>query len=254
MDLHLTGKVAIVTGAGQWIGRAIALRLAEEGANVVVVDLVIERANKVAEEIRGLGRRALALKTDVTKSQEVEAMVKTTLNEFGGIDILVNNVGGSSAVVGVSGATLSPFCDSTEEVWDIIVTRNLKSTRNCCRAVINHMLEKKSGKIVNISSGAGVRGNPGQVAYSAAKAGVIGLTMALSEEVATQGIRVNCVSAGPIGAATYESPEFKEKMSLLSGLGRQGKPEDVATLVAFLVSDNADFISGQNYVMGAMRP
>ncbi|MFC1945889.1 SDR family NAD(P)-dependent oxidoreductase [Chloroflexota bacterium] len=246
--MRLVGKVAVVTGAGQWIGRAIALRLAGEGADVVVDDIVIERAREVADEIRGLGRKALAVQTDVTRSQETDAMAKAALAEFGKIDILVNNVGGTG------GRKAADFVELTEEAWDDIIARNLKSTRNCCHAVINQMLERKSGKIVNISSGAGVRGNPGSTAYSAAKAGVIGFTMALSEEVATSGVRVNCVSPGPTGSAAPRPPEFMEKMAQLSGLGRQGKPEDVAALVAFLASDDADFISGQNYVMAAARP
>jgi len=245
---RLTGKVAIVTGAGQWIGKEIALRLAGEGADVVVDDIVIERANEVADEIRGMGRKALAVKTDVTKRVEVEAMVKAALDEFGKIDILVNNVGGSGD------KTLPTFTKSTEEHWDTVIARNLKSTANCCRAVINHMMDRRTGKIVNISSGSGVRGMPGFVAYSASKAGVIGLTMSLSQEVASYGVRVNCVSPGPIGSAQPIPPEFEAKMAILSGLGTQGKPEQVAALVAFMASDEADFINGQNYAMAGMNP
>ncbi|MFC1945875.1 SDR family NAD(P)-dependent oxidoreductase [Chloroflexota bacterium] len=256
---RMTDKVAIVTGAGQWIGRAIALRLAEEGADVVIDDIVVERANKVADEVRALGRKALAVGTDVSNSRDVEEMVKATLEQFGKIDILVNNAraGGLGAEVGkAKDAGKKPifFAGSTEEHWDHTIAGSLKSVRNCTHAVINHMIERKSGKIINMSSGAGVRGMPGAVAYSTAKAGIIGFTMALSEEVALDGVRVNCISPGPTGAAVPEGPEFMKKMAEMSGVGRAGKPEEVAALVAFLASDEADFISGQNYVMAGMRP
>jgi 3-oxoacyl-[acyl-carrier protein] reductase len=251
MKQELLGKVAIVTGSGQWIGRAIALRLAEEGADLMINDIVPERANKVAEEIRSLGRKAITSNADVTNTQQIEEMVKVTIAEFGKIDILVNN----ARAGGGSGGAKSPlFCDSTEEGWNNTILGSLTSTRHCCRAVINHMIERRSGKIINISSGAGVRGNPGASAYSAAKAGVIGLTMALSEEVVQYGVRVNCVSPAPSGSAVPGTPERAKKMAELSGLGREGKPEDVAAVVAVLASDAADGISGQNYCLGGMHP
>ncbi len=245
---RLTGKAAIVTGGGQWIGRSIAVRLAAEGADVLVDDIILERANEVASEIRNMGRRALPLRTNVLIRAEAEAMVKAALDEFGKVDILVNNVGGTG------GRKPTQFCDSSEDDWDGVIAQCLKSTANCCRAVINHMISRKYGRIVNISSGAGVRGIPGSVAYSAAKAGVLGLTMALSQEVALQGVRVNAVSPGPTGSANIMLPEFMERMAKLSGLGHQGKPDDVAGVVALLASDEAEFINGQNYVMGGMNP
>jgi 3-oxoacyl-[acyl-carrier protein] reductase len=242
------GKAAIVTGAGQWIGKEIALRLAAEGADVLVNDLVLERANEVAAEVRAMGRKAVVSSADVTKRAEVEAMVKAALDEFGKIDVLVNNVGGS----GDKG--LPTFTKSTEEHFDSVVARNLKSTANCCRVVAPLMMERKSGKIVNISSGSGVRGMPGFVAYSASKAGVIGLTMSLSQEVAMTGVRVNCVAPGPIGSATPLAPEFKEKMAKLSGMGTEGNPAEVAAVVALLASDDANNINGQTWAMGGMNP
>jgi NAD(P)-dependent dehydrogenase (short-subunit alcohol dehydrogenase family) len=257
---RMTGKVAIVTGAGQGFGRAIALRLAVEGADVIVDDIAIELANEVVDEIRSLGRKALATGADVTKHCEAEEMVKAALDEFGKIDILVNNVGGCEG-----GAN---FLEETEEYWDSIIRLSLKGTRNCSRAVINHMVERKSGKIVNISSGAGVRGVAGLTAYAAAKAGVIGFTMALAQEVQDYGIRVNCVTPGPSSAPGFSppadmpakkghgffSPELAERIANVNRLGRPGKPEDVAGVVALLASDEADFISGQNYVMCSMNP
>jgi len=245
---RLLNKVAIVTGGGQWIGKSIALRLAAEGADVLVDDIVLERADEVAAEIRKIGRKALPLKTNVLIRSEADLMVKTALDEFGKVDILVNNVGGTG------GRKPTQFCDSSEDDWDGVIAQSLKSTANCCRAVINHMIERKYGRIINISSGAGVRGIPGSVAYSAAKAGVLGLTMALSQEVALLGIRVNAVSPGPTGSANAMPPEFMERMAKLSGLGHQGKPDDVAGVVAMLASDEAEFINGQNYIMGGINP
>jgi 3-oxoacyl-[acyl-carrier protein] reductase len=245
---RLINKVAIVTGAGQWIGRSIAVRLASEGADVLVDDIVIDRANEVAAEIRKMGRKALSLKTNVLIRQEAEAMVKAAIDEFGKVDILVNNVGGTG------GRKRAQFCDTSEEDWDGVISQSLKSTANCCRAVINHMIQRKYGRIVNISSGAGVRGNSGSVSYSAAKAGVLGLTMALSQEVALLGVRVNAVSPGPTGSADAMPPEFMANMAKLSGMGHQGKPDDVAGVVALLASDEAEFINGQNYIMGGMNP
>jgi 3-oxoacyl-[acyl-carrier protein] reductase len=245
---RLVGKVAIITGAGQWIGRSIALRLAAEGADIAVGDIVPERANEVASEIRKMGRKALALTNNVLLRKEAEAMVKAALDEFGKVDILVNNVGGTG------GRKPTQFCDSSEDDWDGVIAQSLKSTANCCRAVINHMIGRKYGRIINISSGAGVRGIPGSVAYSAAKAGVLGLTMSLSQEVALMGVRVNSVSPGPTGSANAMPPEFMERMAKLSGLGHQGKPDDVSGVVALLASDEAEFISGQNYIMGGMNP
>ncbi len=146
---RLIGKVAIVTGSGQWIGKAIALRLAAEGADIVVGDIMPERANEVASEIREIGRKALVLTNNVLFRNEAEAMVKAALEEFGKVDILVNNVGGTG------GRKPTRFCDSSEDDWDGVIAQSLKSTANCCRAVINHMIGRKYGRIINISSGAG---------------------------------------------------------------------------------------------------
>ena len=241
MELGLQGKVAIVTGSGQWIGRAIALRLAEEGADIVVNDIVIELANKAADEIKGLGRKALAIKADATKMPEAEQMVKSTLAEFGKIDILVNNVGGPAAKG-------SLFHESKEEVWDSVLSRNLKSTRNCSRAVIGHMMERGSGRIINLASTAGITGGAGSADYSAAKGGIISFTMALAQDVASYGIRVNCVSPGPIGAAN-DGPERIEQIRQMTALGRRGKPEEIAAMVAFLASYHADYITCQNFTV-----
>ncbi len=183
--MKLENRVAIVTGGANGIGRAISLALAKEGADVVVADIEIEPANEVANEIKALGRRAIAIKTDVSKSEEVKQMAKTTLGEFVQIDILVNSAGGSARERG----TL--FHESIEEVWDYVLGINLKGVLNCTRAVINHMIERRSGKIVSIASTAGIHGRAGTADYSAAKAGIIGFSMALATEVAAYGMNIS---------------------------------------------------------------
>lgn len=243
--MKLEGRVAIVTGAASGIGRGIALGLAKEGADVVVGDINLEQANKVVDEIKSLGRTAIAIKADVSQSQEVEVMAKTTLDEFGKIDILVNNAGGSAR------ERSSPFCQSTEDVWDYVLGINLKGVLNCCRAVIEHMMQRRSGKIVSIASPAGIVGTPGMADYSAAKAGIIGFTRALAKEVASYDINVNCVSPGSIETPYTLSgaDEARKYFKKLSGLNRFGKPEDIAAMVVFLVSDEASLITGQNYAV-----
>jgi 3-oxoacyl-[acyl-carrier protein] reductase len=241
--MKVANKVAVVTGGGRSIGRAISLELAREGADVVVADLDIEPANDVAAEIKALGRRALAIKLDVTKFKDAEQMAKTTLGEFGKIDILVNNAGQSAR------ERRSLFCDSKEEVWDFVLGINLKGVLNCSRAVINSMIERKAGKIISISSVAGVVGEKGMVDYSAAKAGVIGFTMSLAKEVADHGINVNCVSPGSIETrnVTFISKEVYDSAAKETGLGRWGRAEEVACVVRFLASDEASYVTGQNY-------
>ena len=243
-------KVSIVTGGARGMGRAIALRLAKDGADIVVSDINLEGANEVVKEIETLGRRALAIRTDVAKSSEVNQMVETTLKEFGRIDILVNNAGGSA------GERKSLFHESTEEVWDYVIGVNLKGVLNCCRAVIGPMMKQRSGKIVSIASVSGIFGHKGLADYSAAKAGVIGFTMALAKEVASYGVNVNCVSPGPIetpGISERVSRDYNEYIIKTTGFGRAGKPEEIASMVAFLASDESNFISGQNIPVCGIR-
>ena len=244
--MKLEGKVAIVTGAGYGIGRAIALSLAEEGADIVVDEINVETAGKVAEQIEANGRRALVIEADVSKSDEVDEMVKTSLREMGKIDILVNNAGGSAR------ERAAEFNTSLEEVWDFVLGRNLKGTLNCSRAVINHMIDRKYGKIVNLGSIAGVGGGAGQVDYSSSKGGIIAFTKALAKEVGSHGINVNCVSPGVIfkTMATEDVPrEIWERYLSSQLIKRQGEPRDVANAVLFLVSDEASFITGHNLMV-----
>ncbi len=243
--MELEGKVAIVTGAAMGIGRACALQLAKEGADIVLADIELQEANRVADEIKVIGRRALAIKTDVTKSTEVNQMVKKALEAFGKIDILVSNAGQGAR------ERASLFCDSSEEVRDFVITLNFKGMLNCCRAVINHMIERRTGKIVSISSRLGVIGGKGLADYTSAKAAIIGFSKALAKEVAPHNVYVNTVAPGPIETRDmdFQTPQQIEMLKKGSGLGRYGKPEDIAYMVAFLVSDKANFITGQNFIV-----
>ena len=247
------GKVALVTGGGQWIGRACCLRLAEEGCDVVVNDIVPEKAERVAAEGRALGRRAIAAGCDVMDKEAVNAMCANAISELGHVDILVNNVGGGPKNFPNS------FFTSDEETWDYVIAKNLKSTMFCTRALINHMRERRSGKIINMSSGAAVRGCKGEVEYCAAKAAVHGFTVGLSHEIVEYGLRVNTVVVQPcgddpskMGTRTITQEELLERDIKRSNIPRWGKPEEIAALVAFLASEEGDFTNGQIYMTGGV--
>jgi len=243
--MKLENKVAIVTGAAGGIGRAIAIRLAKEGAALSVVDIDLETLNKVADEIQGMRCKGIAVKANVTSSQEVKQMVKTTLDEFGTIDILVNVAGGS-------GSKRGNFHEIPEEVWGSVINLNLKGTLVCCHEVIEHMIQKRRGKIISISSVSGMIGSSiGMAPYSAAKAGVIGFTKALAKELGPYGINVNCISPGPIATQLMlrHGEEIAKKLESFTYLKRLGKPEEVANVVIFLASDEASYVTGQNYAV-----
>lgn len=253
--MNLNDRVAIVTGGGRGIGRAIALKLASEGADVVVASTSMEPALAVVAEITSLGRTGLAIQTDVRDVDAVNSMVAKTLDAFGKVDILVNNAGGSAR------GRMSLFCDSEKDTWDYVLDTNLKGVFHTCRAVINPMQDAGQGNIINIGSVAGMIGLASQVDYSAAKGAVIAFTKALAKEAAAHGVRVNCVSPGPTTSeAGRNIPEAVKKnlaMQVLArstGFGRFGEAGDIANLVAFLASDEAGFITGQNYpVCGVMN-
>ena len=243
LKMRLKDKIALVTGAGGGIGRAICMRLASEGACVAVTDLRLENAEKVAAEIRTAGGRAIGLKADVTRSVEVLDAVQKALHDFGRIDILVNNAGGSAALIG----KLSKFKDTTEDVWSWVIDLNLHGTLRFIHAVLKDMVERKSGKIINIASIAGEVGIVDRVDYSAAKGGVISMTKALAMEIGAQGVTVNCVSPGLISRSTETAPSDG------TYVGRNGDQKEVAALVAFLASPEADFITGVNYTIDGGR-
>lgn len=256
MDLGYKGKTVIVTGGSSNINRANLLTFAREGANVVNADIDDKMGPKVAEEAnaQGGGGKAIYVKTDVTNRDSVQAMVKKTLDEFGQIDVLVNGVGWVDTPWGL-------FTEQTPDTWQKMVNLNFWSTMNCTRAVLEQMIPRKYGKIINIGSEAGRVGEPRQVLYSATKGGVIGFTKALAKEVGRYSINVNCVCpAGVIpqkaehvselsmtqGVTQENMPEeMKAAQIKLYPIRRMALPEDVANTVVFLASDVASFIHGQ---------
>ena len=236
--MKLTGKVALVTGAAQGIGKAVALLLARHGADIVVSDINLEKAEETAKEIESIGPKAMAIKVNVASLNDVERMVEAVLKKFGRIDILINNAGITRDKL---------ILRMTEEDWDIVLNVNLKGTFNCTKAVVRHMAKQRSGKIVSIASVVGEMGNAGQVNYAASKAGVIGLTKTIAREFAKRGINVNAIAPGYIETPMTEvlSDKVKEELKRLIPMERLGKPEDVAEAVLFLVSEESNYITGQ---------
>lgn len=244
--LSLEGKVALVTGGSRGIGKAIALQLADAGADVVVASRKQADLDAVADEIRALGRKSLAISYHNREVESIRALVDTVKKEFGRIDILVNNAG-------ITRDTL--LIRMSEEDWDAVLDINLKGAFLATKAVVKHMMKQRSGAIVNIASVVGLMGNAGQANYTASKAGLIALTKTAAKELGSRNVRVNAVAPGFIRTAMTEqlSDAAKDAMLRLVPLGRPGEPEDVAKAVAFLASDNAAYVNGQTLtVCGGM--
>jgi 3-oxoacyl-[acyl-carrier protein] reductase len=235
--MDLTNKVALVTGSGRGIGKAIALKLAGSGAIVVIND-VTEASISTSQEIINSGMQSLFIKSSVTSSGEVNKMMDQVVNTFGRIDILVNNAG-----ITRDQLTLR----MSDEEWDAVLEVNLKGVFYCTRAALKYMMKQRWGRIINISSISGIAGNPGQVNYCAAKAGIIGLTRTVSKEMASRHITVNAVAPGFIETDMTQKLPAKLREEVITHIpaGYMGSPEDVAETVAFLASDKARYITGQ---------
>ncbi|WP_272511491.1 3-oxoacyl-[acyl-carrier-protein] reductase [Bacillus altitudinis] len=235
----LTNKTAVVTGASRGIGRSIAIDLAKKGANVVVNYSGNEaKANEVVDEIKALGQQAFAVKADVSNAEDVQALMKQTVDIFGSIDILVNNAG-------ITKDNL--LMRMKENEWDDVININLKGVFNCTKAVTRQMMKQRSGRIINVASVVGVCGNPGQANYVAAKAGVIGLTKTTAKELASRHITVNAVAPGFISTDMTDKLDENVQTEMLKQipLARFGAPEDISNVVVFLASEGAGYITGQ---------
>ncbi len=262
LEIDLSGRVALVTGGSRGLGRADALTLARAGADVVIADIQVESqttdeeaerygplaqvarsqglvyTEATAEEIQGLGRRAAAVKCDVTDREQVAATVLRAVDGFGSVDILINNAGTLDHVAQLG--------DQSPELWERDLRVNLTGAFNCSQAVWPHMQERGWGRIVNMASVAGTLGGFGQASYSTTKAGLLGLTKSLALEGARHGINVNAIVPGIIGTEVFSfgNPEMNERMTKRTALRRVGEPQDIANAIAFLCSDLAAYITG----------
>lgn len=243
----LTGKTALVTGASRGIGRAIALELASQGANIAVNYAGNEaKAEEVVKEAEKLGVKAIKIQANVAQDDEVQAMIKSVIKEFGSLDILVNNAG-------VTKDNL--LMRMKEEEFDQVIDINLKGVFLCTKAVTRQMMKQRAGKIVNVASIVGVSGNPGQANYVAAKAGVIGMTKSVALELASRNVHVNAVAPGFIATDMTDALTEEQQKAIMDlvPLAKFGQPEDVAKVVRFLASDDANYITGQTiHIDGGM--
>ena len=242
--MSLAGKNAVVTGGASGIGRGIALRLAREGANVAILDLNSAGAENVAAEIAALGRKSVACQTDVANRAQVNVSIERVRKELGPVHILVNDAGIGKFVL---------LSDMSEEAWDEMIATHLKGTFNCAKAVVQDMIDAKWGRVINISSTAGLGGAAGLVHYSAAKAGIIGFTKGLAAELGPMGITVNAIAPGLIdtpillkdGALSGRMQKFMQITANRAPVRRNGAPDDIAAACAYLASEDASFFTGQ---------
>ena len=233
--MQLNSKTALVTGGGSGIGRAIALGLAGEGAAVAIADIEQDRVQHVEREARDLGLKALALRADVAEENDVEEMVQMTVDTFGTVDILINNAGAASRGF---------VAECAVEDWDRVIAVNLRGTFLCSRAALRHMIPRRSGKVLNIVSGLGIRGSPGGAAYGASKAAIINLTKSLAREVAGFGINVNAITPGLTDTPFWRASQSPEQVDRTLRSGLIGQPADMVSTVVFLCTDAGRMLSG----------
>jgi len=254
--MRLSGKVAIVTGGAMGIGRGIVLCMVKEGADVAIADLQFETANKVAEEVKALGRKAIVVRIDVTKEEDFATLFEQVKKEMGKIDILVNNAG-------VASRPGNPFTNNVEADWDLVWAVNVKSIFFACKAIAPHFIERKAGKIINIASIAGPMNSPNMPPYSVSKMGVITLTKVVAKDLANHGINVNAICPGILWTAFWQETAermakgggqysgmtprqvFESRVQALIPMKREQMPEDIGWAAVFLASDEARNITGQ---------
>ena len=236
--MRLKGKNTLITGGAQGIGKAIALGMAKEGANIGIADVNIENAENTALEVRASGVKSIAVKLDVSSQDNVSSTFQTFVKEFGAFDVLVNNAGITRDTI---------LLRMKEEDWDAVLNVNLKGSFLCSKEAVKIMSKQRSGKIISISSVVAFTGNPGQANYSSSKAALIGLTKTIAKEYASRGIRANAIAPGFIQTAMTDAltDEVKGEMKRAIPLGQFGTPEDVANTVIFLASNESDYITGQ---------
>jgi NAD(P)-dependent dehydrogenase (short-subunit alcohol dehydrogenase family) len=254
--MRLAGKVAIVTGGAMGIGRGIVLCMAKEGADVAIADLQVEPAGKVADEVKALGRKAIAIRTDVTKQADIEALFERVRKDLGRIDILVNNAG-------VASRPGNPFTNNVEGDWDLVWAVNVKSIFFACKAIAPYFIERKGGKIINIASIAGTMNSPNMPPYSVSKMGVVTFTKIVAKDLATHGINVNAICPGILWTAFWQETAgrmakgggqyagmtprqvFESRVNAIVPMKREQTPEDIGWAAVFLASDEARSITGQ---------
>lgn len=230
-------KNAVVTGAARGIGRGIAKKLASKGLNVVVTDVLYDEVQEVAEELKAAGVKSMAVKTDVTHKDDVENLIKTTVEKFGSIDFLINNAGVTRDNLAVR---------MSEDEWNMVLDVNLKGTFLCSQAAAKEMMKKRFGRIVNLASVSGIMGTPGQANYASSKAGIIALTKSFARELGKRNITINAIAPGFIQTEMTDKLPDKVKEQYIANipLQRAGTPDDIAEVVSFLISPSASYITG----------